>query len=74
MKHTLRHILFFSIEAVTSSSFELNTGLISEKKNVSKSTGTFAAFNDKNSNNNHNNNKTGSLDGMTIAKRRKKKK
>lgn len=41
---TLRQILFFWIEAVTSSSLELSTGLISEKKNVSKSIGTFAAF------------------------------
>lgn len=41
---TFKQILFFFIEAVTSSSLELNTGLISEKKYVSKSMGTFAAL------------------------------
>lgn len=47
---TFRQILFFRIDAVTSSSLELNTGLISERKYVSKSIGTLAALT---SNKNH---------------------
>lgn len=41
---TLRQILFFLIDAVTSSNLALIVGLTSEKKNVSKSTGQFAAL------------------------------
>lgn len=50
---TLRQILFFRMDAVTSSSFELSTGLISEKKNVSKSNGIFAALKNQSTITNH---------------------
>lgn len=44
-KITLRQSLFLRIDAVTSSKFALIVGLISEKKNVSKSMGQLAALN-----------------------------